>query len=159
MRILNVGILVNTHGLKGEVRIISDFDFKEKVFAVGNHLLIGERHQELEIASYRKHKQYDMVTFKGYNSILEVNPFKGQKVYYDVDLLKLSENEILDIDLIGIDAYFEDKLIGKISNIETNSDRKLFVINDKLIPYNDNFIIKIDMVNKRINLKNLNGLI
>lgn len=159
MRIMNIGVLVNTHGLKGEVRIISDFDYKDKIFVVENHLLVGELRKDLEITSYRKHKQYDMVTFKGYPSILDVNIFKGQKVYYDIDTLNLKETEHLDVDLIGLDAYFEEKVIGKIEDVEINSDRKLFVINGKLIPYNDNFVEAIDTKNKRIILKNLQGLI
>ena len=30
-----IGKIVNTHGLKGEIRIISDFEFKDKVFVPG----------------------------------------------------------------------------------------------------------------------------
>ncbi len=159
MRILPIGILVNTHGLKGEVRIISNFEYKDRIFKIGNHLLVGENHKELIISSYRRHKNYDMVTFEGYDSINEVNIFKGMKVYYDIDTLKLNDNEYLDNDLIGLDAYFKDKVIGKINSIEINSNRKLFVINDKLIPYNENFIELIDIKNKRIILKNLEGLV
>ena len=36
---------------------------------------------KLKIKTYRKHKNYDMVTFEGYNDINEVLKFKGQKVY------------------------------------------------------------------------------
>lgn len=159
MRIIPVGILVNTHGLKGEVRIISDFEYKDRIFKIGNHLLVGENQKDLIITSYRKHKNYDMVTFEGYNSINEVNIFKGMKVYYDIDTLKLNDNEYLDNDLIGLDVIYNNKSIGKVENIEVNSNRKLFVIDDKLIPYNENFIELIDIKNRRIILKNLEGLI
>ena len=63
-----VGTIVNTHGIKGELRILSDFSRKE-VFNKGNHLYIGEEKILEEITSYRTHKQFDMVTFKNYNNI------------------------------------------------------------------------------------------
>lgn len=159
MRVMCIGVLVNTHGLKGEVRIISNFEYKEKIFKIDNNLLIGENKRELTIKSYRKHKNYDMVTFEGFNSINEVSIFKGMKVYYDIDTLGLKENEYLDDDLIGSDAVYEGKIIGKIDNIEVNSNRKLFVIDNKLIPYNDNFVESINIKNKKIILKNLDGLL
>lgn len=159
MRIIKIGVLVNTHGLKGEVRIISDFDYKDKIFVVGNQLLLGENNMSLKINSYRKHKNYDMVTFEGYESIMDVNMFKGKNIYYDIDTIKLNDGQYLDMDLIGLDVMFNNEVIGKISDIEVNSDRKLFVINDKLIPYHTNFIDSIDIANKRIVLKNIENLI
>ena len=55
-----IGKIVSTHGIKGEVRIISDFLYKEKVFVVGNKLIIDDK--EYTINSYRSHKNYDIVT-------------------------------------------------------------------------------------------------
>ena len=40
MKKIYVGKIVNTHGIKGELRILSDFDYKEKVFQVNNKLII-----------------------------------------------------------------------------------------------------------------------
>ena len=54
---------------------------------------------------------------------------------------------------------FNNEIIGKIDDVEINSNRKLFVINGKLIPYNENFVEKIDIENKRIILKNIQDLI
>ena len=46
-----LGKLVNTHGLKGEVRIISDFKYKSQVFKKGSHLFINddERSEERRV--------------------------------------------------------------------------------------------------------------
>ena len=38
MREVYIGKIVGTHGIKGEVRILSDFQYKEKVFIVGKRL-------------------------------------------------------------------------------------------------------------------------
>ena len=64
MKYINVGKLVNTHGLKGEVRILSDFRHKKNVFVKGMKLYIGKKKEEFTINTYRFHKIYDMVTFE-----------------------------------------------------------------------------------------------
>ena len=38
-----IGKIVSTHGIKGELRIISDFEYKDKVFVVGNKLIINDK--------------------------------------------------------------------------------------------------------------------
>lgn len=158
MNRIKIGIIVNTHGIKGEIRIISKFDYKDRVFKVGN-TLYTDNNEELKIDSYRKHKNYDMITFNGINDIKDVLKYKGKYVYFDKDKLNLNSNEYLDDDLIGLDVYFNNELIGKLDDIELNGNRKLFVINDKLVPYNDNFIENIDLPNNKIVLKNIEGLI
>ena len=158
MNLKRLGVIVNTHGIKGEVRIISNFEYKDRVFKVGNSIYINNN-EELKIDTYRKHKNYDMITFNNINDIRDVLRYKGQDVYYDKDKLVLNDNEYLDDDLINLDAYYNNTLIGKIDNIELNGNKKLFVINNKLIPYNDNFIELIDIPNNKIILKNLEGLI
>ena len=50
-----VGKFVNTHGLKGEIRIISDFEYKNDVFKPDNKIYIND--QLFIIDSYRKHKR------------------------------------------------------------------------------------------------------
>lgn len=158
MNLKRLGVIVNTHGIKGEVRIISNFEYKDRVFKVGNSIYLNNN-EELKIDTYRKHKNYDMITFNNINDIRDVLRYKGQDVYYDKDKLVLNDNEYLDDDLINLDAYYNNTLIGKIDNIELNGNKKLFVINNKLIPYNDNFIELIDIPNNKIILKNLEGLI
>ena len=40
MNKIYIGKIVNTHGIKGEIRILSDFPFKNKVFKIDNKLMI-----------------------------------------------------------------------------------------------------------------------
>ena len=65
-----VGKIVNTHGIKGEIRILSDFDFKDNAFKVGSNVIIDDI--VYKINSYRKHKKFDMITLEGFNDINEV---------------------------------------------------------------------------------------
>ena len=62
MELVYVGKIVNTHGIKGELRIISKFERISDVFKVGNEIYIGEEHIKEKIASYRHHKQFEIFT-------------------------------------------------------------------------------------------------
>lgn len=158
MNYLLVGKLVNTHALKGEVRIISSFEYKELIFKPEFNLYIGNEKEKLTIETYRKHKNFDMVKFIEYSDILEVNKYKGQDVYVlkeDLDLC----NKMLDSDLIGLECFYNNKSIGKIKEIINNNNYKIISINEVLIPYNENFIESIDIKNKKIIFKNVEGLI
>lgn len=158
MEYIYIGKIVNTHGIKGEVRILSRFDFKEKVFVPNTLIYIGEEKIEEKIVSYRKHKSFDMVLLEGINDINDVLKYKGKNVYISSSSLKLSDNEILDEDLIGFTALYEDKEIGIVNDI-MDYGNKVLKINESLIPYNENFILKLDKENKKIYLKNVEGLI
>jgi len=144
-----LGKLVNTHGLKGEVRIVSDFKYKSSVFKKGSHLFIND--DELIINTYRTHKEYDMVTFDGINNIDDVLKYKGKKVYikkedYDFD-------GILNEDLIGLPVYGDGKLIGNVTDIYKNVNQELIVVDkDILIPYVPVFIKSINKDKIEINV-------
>ena len=85
MEYVYVGKLVNTHGLKGEVKLLSNFDYKDYYFKKGIHLYIGDNKEKVTISSYRHHKIFDMFLFDEYNYINDVLKFKGSKVYIDRD--------------------------------------------------------------------------
>ena len=147
MKYVYVGKIVNTHALKGEVRIISDFEYKNRVFKVGNILYVGESKDELLIESYRVHKQFDMIKFVGIDYINDVLKYKGSNVYIDEDKLNLNDDELLTSEILDMNIYSGDKLIGKVSEYRNDNGNKMVRVNNKFIPFNNNFISKIDKKN------------
>ena len=136
-----IGEIVNTHGIKGELRIISDFKYKDAVFTKGQKLYVGKRKQEVIINTYRKHKNYDMVTFENYNNINDVLKFKGQKVFIDKN--DYTFKGPLNEELYGKKVYDKEKYIGILTNIINNKGREILVVKGKkeyLIPYVDEFV-------------------
>ena len=61
----NVGKIVNTHGIWGEVRVISSTDFPEERYAIGSILGLfmpgSNKPINLTVASHRKHKNFDLL--------------------------------------------------------------------------------------------------
>ena len=161
MDYIKIGKIVNTHGIKGEVRILSKFPYKDKVFVKDMNIYIDKKYKEV-INSYRKHKNFDMITLVGYDNINDVLKYKGLNVYVNKDDIRLDSNKYLDEDIIGSKVIYKGINVGEIKDIERYDKIVLFNIknNDKeyLIPYNDNIIDKIDINNKRIYIKDIKGL-
>ena len=153
-----VGKIVNTHGIKGEVRILSDIDYKKDVFKIGNTLYIGKNKTPLIINTYRVHKNFDMVTFTSINDINEVLKYKGENVYIKKDEIKI--DGYFDEELIDLEVY-TDKLIGIVKEIRKGYQDLLVVVGKKeyLIPKIDVFINKIDIEDKKIYINSIEGLI
>ena len=150
MKYIFIGRIVNTHALKGEVRILSDFEFKDRIFKENTLLYIGENKDKEIIETYRKHKQFDMIKFKGIDYINDVLKYKGSKVYIDESILNLKDDEILISELINMDVYNDNKYVGKITEYRSDNGNNMLRVNNKLIPYNKDFITKIDKENKSI---------
>ena len=153
---LYIGDLVNTHGIKGEVKIISNFKYKNVIFKKGSNIYIND--EKYVINSYRKHQKFDMITFEGINNINDVLHLKNSKIYINKDEFKF--DGILNEDLYGKKVYDKDKYIGVLIDVQKNVNQELFVIenNDKkyLIPYVDEFVESID---EDIHLKLIKGFI
>jgi len=158
MKFVYVGKIVNTHGLKGELRILSTFSHKEKVFVPGFLLYVNDK--PYEIQTVRKHKNYDMVTFKGYNDINEVLFLKGEDAYFNRS--DIDSNIILDSDLIGFKMISTNGKEGVIDSVEDGIKYSYLLVSilDKkyYVPKVDEFIEKIDLEKQVIYIKEIEGL-
>ena len=152
-----VGRIINTHGIKGELRILSDFRHKDKVFKVGMKFYVGKEKEEFTVNSYRFHKIFDMVTFNGFNNINEVLYLKGRSVYINKEDLVLDDGEVYIEDLIGYDVIIGEKVLGKVTGVMYNSKANdILKVGDILIPYVKDLIIKIE--DNKIYYKEIGGL-
>ena len=151
-----IGKIVNTHGLKGEIKILSDFKYKDEVFKIDNIVYINDI--KYIIKSYRKHKEFDMVTLDGINTIEDAEKLKSLNVYVDKDDYDFG---ILDSDLIGMEVYDKEIYKGKVVDIYKSNIYDLLVIDGikrHMVPNICEFIENIDLKNKKIYIKYIRGL-
>lgn len=162
MDYLYVGKIVNTHGIKGELRILSNFDKKELVFKKDFIIYVGKYYEPLKINSYRHHKEFEMITIDGYDNINQVLKYLKLPVYVKREELKLDNNDYLLQELVNLDVYYNGEIIGKVEEIVYNNSNILLSIKatkNFYIPHNDYFIKKVDLNNKSIIVDNIEGLI
>lgn len=164
-----VGKIVNTHGIRGEVRVISTTDFTEERYQVGEKLFLFRDNQDvlpLTIASYRRHKNFDLLSFEGYPNINDVEAFRD-------GILKISEKQMGELDeheyyyheIIGLTVIDEaDKEIGKITEILSPGANDVWVVKrkgkkDALIPYIESVVKDIDLTEGVVHVEIPEGLL
>ena len=161
MQEMEIGKIVNTHGLKGHVKVepwcdgIETFEYLDSIFIKGT---------EYNIESVKPHKNIFLLKLKNIDDINVAEGFKGAIITADREMLPpLPEGTYYITDIIGLEVYEDEKYIGKISDwIETGSNN-VYVIKrpkgkDVLIPAIDDVIKKIDIENKTMSVKLLEGL-
>lgn len=164
---IKIGKLVNTHGLMGEVRIQSNSDFKDERFVVNKKLVLRSKREtyEMTIEKYHTHKNFDLIKFVAYDSINDVEKFKGFDVYAQEILQEqLNEDEYLNSELINLEIVDEENnSFGYVTEVIENPAHNLLRIkyNDKLylIPFIKVFILNVDLEKKQITVKMMDGLI
>ena len=157
MDLIYIGKIVNTHGLKGEIRIISDFKYKLDVFKNNNVVYIDN--SKYIIKSYRCHKIYDMITLDSINSIEEAENLKGLNIYINRSDYKFEG--YLNEDIIGLNVYDKETYKGKVIDILKTSTNDLLVVDGikkHMVPNIPEFVKEVDLGNKKIYIEYIRGL-
>ncbi|CAG7603359.1 Ribosome maturation factor RimM [Paenibacillus solanacearum] len=169
-QLFTVGKIVNTHGLRGELKIVPQTDFPEERFSKGSKLLFFDPEKQtmipVEVDSARVHKNMIIVKFQQYADINEVEKYKGW-------LLKVEEQYLSDLDddefyyheIIGCAVETEEgEVLGTISEILSPGANDVWVIERPkgkplLIPYIDDVVLSIDAEQKKVVVRLMEGLL
>ncbi len=156
----NIGKIINTHGIKGEVVVKSLTDFKR--FANGKkvYLNISNKKIILTIKNVRNTKKGLIVLFEEHQNINEVLKYKNLTIFTD-EKPELKLDEFHYEDLINKEVYNSDnKFIGKVIEVIPVPQGELLRIEiadyTKLIPFNKHFIKE---VNEKIIINEIEGLL
>ena len=139
---LEVGKIVNTHGLKGEVKIVTWTDYPE-VFEDLEYVFAKKRNEEikLNLKQIKYQKNNIIAKFSEINSIEEAETFKNCVLTCDRDMLgELPEGVYYIADLIGCEVFDENgESLGKISDVFNTGANDIYAVSapqrkDLLIP-------------------------
>ncbi|WP_135547104.1 ribosome maturation factor RimM [Paenibacillus cymbidii] len=169
-KLYNVGKLVNTHGVRGDVKIISQTDFPDVRFAKGSRLVLVDpsltRQVEVTVETAREHKDMFFVHFAGIDDINLVEPYKGWLLKVkEEDLLELEEDEYYYHEIVGCDVVTEDgEKLGTITEILSPGANDVWVVERPkgkpvLLPVIDDVLISVDIAAKTVTVRLMEGLI
>ena len=158
-----VGRIINTHGIKGELKIINESNFDR--FKKGNilYILKDNKYEEIKVSSVRYHQNFVLITINDLNNINDVLKYVGCNIYTDKHE-ELEEGHYYFDDLIGCTVFDEDKnKIGEVVDIMENPTQNLLEVDTgkkiALIPFVEEFIKDVDIKNKTIIVHIIEGLI
>lgn len=167
MLMYRIGKIINTHGLKGEIKVQQTTDFEE-LFHAGKTVYIDINGVETEflIEQQRTHKHHLLILFKHVDSLEEAEKLKGFNIKVKQEQLpQLGENEYHYHEIIGCHMYTTDgEHIGEIVNILSPGANDVWVTrNDEgdehLIPFIDEVVKDVNVKDKKVMIELMEGLL
>lgn len=163
--------IVNTHGIKGQVKIIAETDFVDERFKKGNQLNIVKDNQLMQVVhveSIIQHKGTYLVSFREFNNINQVEVFKDAWLTIDKEQQEeLEDDSFYHHQIIGLDVITTQGLqLGKIKEILTLGSNDVWVVKrkeagkkDALIPYIEDVVKTVDLDKQLVTIELMEGLI
>ena len=157
MELIYVGKIVNTFGIKGELKIVSRFEMAKRVFVKGNHLIINKTNYE--ITNVRYHKNNYLVELNNIKDINKIEYLINEEVYFAKENLNLTASEYLIEELLNYKVVSNNEEVGVVTSYDDNKINPLIKVNDRFyIPIKGNFILNVDKTNKVITVSDIRGL-
>lgn len=162
-----VGVITNTHGLKGEVKVFPTTDDPTRYKKLKEVIIEPDKANiKLKIQSARFFKNLVIVKFHGIDDINDVEKYKGKDIFVSREnAVPLEENEYYIADLIDMDIYNEeDEKIGILHDVMQTGANDVYVINlddgrELLLPVIEETVLDIDIENNKIVIHILDGLL
>lgn len=162
-----VGQIVNTFGIKGDVKVkpftddVERFEELKKVY-----ICKKEKLEEVEIEQVKYHKDMVLLKLKGIDNMNEAEKLKG--LYLKIDrknAKKLPKDTYFIADLLGLEVYSdENEYLGKVDDIFPTGANDVYVVKDEngkqlLLPGTSEVIKEIDLEKEKIIVHLLKGLV
>lgn len=159
-----VGKIINTHGIKGEIKLYPYTD-NIKRFSDLDEIYLGKNKLSVKIQSVRYHKEMVLLKFEGYDNINDVIILKDEFVFINkVDRIKLPKNKYFIYELIDCKVLDTDgNLIGYVKDVLKNSSNDVYIVKNEdkeyLIPAVKEFVKEINLGEQKIIIDPIEGMI
>ena len=147
---LQVGVITQTHGVRGEVKVFPTTDDVNRFKKLKQVILdTGKETMPLEIQSVKFFKQFVILKFKGIDNINDIERYKRCPLLVErKDAVALEEDEYFIADMIGIQTGANDVYV-----IDTEGHGEV------LVPAIRECILDVDIENQKMKIHLMDGLI
>ncbi|WP_438432415.1 ribosome maturation factor RimM [Gorillibacterium sp. sgz500922] len=168
-KLFNVAKIVNTHGIRGELKLVSQTDFPDLRFSRGSELLLlGPAGEELPVTveTGRPQKNVWLVKFREFSDINAAEKVKGWEVKVsEENLAELEQGDFYYHEIIGCRVFTEEgEELGTVKEILSPGANDVWTVElpngkELLLPYIDEVVLKVDVTDKRITVRLMEGLL
>jgi 16S rRNA processing protein RimM len=160
---LRIGKIINTRGLKGEVKVEPLTDDIKRFESLSEVIMENDTKDTISIENVNYHKKFVYIKFKNVNSIEEANALRGMYLIINrKDAIELNKDQYFICDLIGLKVYEEKRYLGELTDVLQTGANDVYIVknNDKeiLLPAIKDVILNIDIERKTVKVKLLEGL-
>ena len=164
---LQVGVITQTHGIKGEVKVFPTTDDVSRYRKLKEVIMdTGRERITMEIEGVKFFKQYAIVKFKGYDSINDIEKYKRAKLYVTrAHAVKLQKDEYFIADLVGLNVVTDEgEPFGKMKDVLATGANDVYVVEredgtEVLLPAIRECVKAVDMEQGQITVHIMEGLI
>lgn len=165
--LLRVGVISSTHGVKGEVKVFPTTDDPARFKSLKKVMLdTGREHMDLEIQGVKFFKNMVILKFKGFDSIDEIEKYKGKDLLIWRDqAVKLGPDENFIIDLIGLRVVTEAGAeFGTLTDVIKTGANDVYEVRtgegkDVLLPAIKECVLGVDLEEGIITVHIMDGLL
>lgn len=170
-KLFTVGKIVNTHGIRGEVKVMPHTDFADQRFAPKSQLyIVPEKGSKIEVTvdTSRFHKTCISLSSKSRDGINDAEKYKGSPLKITPDLQEeLPEDEYYFHEIIGRKVLTDEdpaEELGTISEILTPGANDVWVVRtpqgkEILLPAIPDVVLDVDMEAKLVRVHLMEGLL
>lgn len=161
MRELECGRILNTHGVRGELKVDPYCDMpilsKLKTVYIGG--------TAYKLLTCRPHKTFALVTLEGITTVEQAQVLKNQTILADRDAIKLPRGKYFYSDLYGFAVYdFRTRqIVGTLKDVKENPASMMYIIQgeDKefMIPVVPAFDKGVDWEQKQVLVETIEGML
>lgn len=149
-KFMEVGVVVNTHGVSGGLKIDCRCDTPEFLRQFGVLRISGKPY---DVISFHTHKNAAVVRLNGVDTAAGAQALKGQSVSADVSGVSLPEGRFFVTDLIGLPVLENGAVIGRLADVLKMPAHDVYVLdNGRMIPNVPEFVKDIDENGIRVSL-------
>lgn len=166
MDLIEVGKIVNTHGLRGEVKVVPWTDYPETFEDIEYVFVKTKKSEErLDIKGIKYQKNNVILKFSQINDINEAELYKNLVLCAERSMFDLPDGVYFIADLIGLDVIDidTDEKIGEIADVFNTGSNDIYDVKrdgkkNLLIPVIDDVVKEIDLENNRVKVYMMEGL-
>ncbi|MFR1834284.1 MAG: ribosome maturation factor RimM [Lachnospiraceae bacterium] len=165
--LLRVGIISSTHGVRGEVKVYPTTDDPERFLDLDEVLLDAGREQiVLKITNVKFFKNMVILKFKGYDSINDIEKYKGRDLLIRRDqAVDLDEDEYFITDLVGLQVVTDEGVnLGVLKEVMPTGANDVYIVQQEngkelLIPAIKECILDVDLEQGIMKIHLMDGLL
>ena len=153
---IEAGEIVTTHGVRGEVKVLSWLDSSEMLCEFDRCRISG---REYVMDSVRVQKTCNLVKLRGVDTMEDAQKLRGKTMeLYREDI---SDELIFASELVDVEVYADGVCIGRIKEVLDYPGNSVYVVQGEreyLIPAVKEFILSTDLERNQMQVKLLKGM-
>lgn len=165
--LFRVGVISNTHGIRGEVKVYPTTDNVRRFDDLKEVILdTGKEQLNLHVTSVKYFKNMVILKFKEFDNINDIITYKGMDLLVTREnAIPLEEGEYYIADIIGSKVITdEDKILGTLTDVLQTGANDVYVVKTKdgkevLLPSIEECILDRDIENKIVKVHIMKGLL